>query len=306
MLKNKISIIIFSVIFSVLIWGSLTLSEQYFTYEEFNIKVINQPGGYTCSIINPTKVLVKLKGQGWQLLSLTVGNKTDYFVSADKDSGNIKLNPINEISENTWIGSRFNVVEITPKIVSFYVEKIKFKKLKVEPDTNLTFSDGYGLASKIKIYPDSIVVAGPQTILEKKSSIKTDLVSLSSLDSKMKIIADIEDIQGIQTEINKVELTFDIQRIVEKSFKDIKVEITDIPDDRDIVLIPNTIECSLRGGIKILGKINPEQIRASVKYSDIVYDTLGSIQPIVDILENTQLVFIKPSRLNYVIKKFDE
>lgn len=304
-MKNKISIIIFSVIFSILIWGSITLSEQYFSYKEFNIKVINQPTDYTCSIINPPTVSVKLKGQGWQLLSLIVGNKSDYFVSADNDSGNIKLDPFNEINENTWIGSRFNVVEITPKIVSFYVEKIKYKKLKVEPDTNLTFSDGYGLASQIKIYPDSIVVAGPHNILEKKSSIRTNLVSLSSMDTKTKIIVDIEDIQGIRTERNKIELTFDVQRIVEKSFKDIKVEITDIPDDRDIVLIPNTIECSLRGGINILGKITPEQISASVKYSDIVYDTLGSIQPKVNLLENTQLVFVKPSRLNYVIKKFE-
>ncbi len=304
-MKNKISITIFSLIFSILIWGSITLSEQYYSYKEFNIKVINQPIGYTCSIINPPNVYVKIKGQGWQILSLIVGNKSDYFVSADNDSGNIKLDPINEVNENTWIGSKFNVLEITPKIVSFYVEKMRFKKLKVEPNTDITFSDGYGLASKIKIYPDSIMIAGPQTILENKSSIKTDLVSLSSLDSKIKILADIENIQGIQTEINKVELTFDIQRIVEKSFKDIRVEITDIPDDRDIVLIPNTIECSLRGGINILGKITPKQISASVKYSDIVYDTLGNILPIVNMPENTQLIYIKPSKLSYVIKKFE-
>ena len=98
-MKNKISIIIFSLIFSILIWGSITLSEQYFSYKEFNIKVINQPAGYTCSIINPPTVSVKLKGQGWQLLSLIVGNKSDYFVSADNDSGNIKLDPFNEINE---------------------------------------------------------------------------------------------------------------------------------------------------------------------------------------------------------------
>ena len=57
-----------------------------------------------------------------------------------------------------------------------------------------------------------------------------------------------------------MELTFDVQRIVEKSFEGIKVVINDIPDDRNIVLIPNTIDCSLRGGINILGKITPDQI----------------------------------------------
>ena len=37
-MKNKISITIFSLIFSILIWGSITLSEQYYSYKEFNIK----------------------------------------------------------------------------------------------------------------------------------------------------------------------------------------------------------------------------------------------------------------------------
>ena len=77
-----------------------------------------------------------------------------------------------------------------------------------------------------------------------------------------------------------------------------------MPNDRDIVLIPNNINCSLRGGINILGKINPNEISASIDYREIVYDTLGSIQPKIVIPKNTQLIFIKPVRLNYIIKKF--
>ncbi len=97
-----------------------------------------------------------------------------------------------------------------------------------------------------------------------------------------------------------------MQRIVEKSFDNIKVEITDLPKDRNIILIPNNLECSLRGGINILGKINPNQILATVNYSDIVYDTTRKrYQPKIVIPKNTQLVFSKPVRLNYIIKKFE-
>lgn len=93
-----------------------------------------------------------------------------------------------------------------------------------------------------------------------------------------------------------------MQRIVEKSFDNIKVEITDLPKDRNIILIPNNLECSLRGGINILGKINPNQILATVNYSDIVYDTTGSVIPKIVIPENTHLVYRKPEQINYVIK----
>ncbi len=265
--------------FSILIWGSVTLSEQFFSSTNLNVKIINQPTGYVCGSINPETISVKLKAKGWQLLSMSLGSEIDFLVSADNDSGIINVDPYNEISENSWFSAGMNIVEINPRVLSFFVEKIKYKKLKVEADADITFSEGYGLASPIKIYPDSVLVAGPASILDKKTSIKSQLVNISSADSKIKIVSDIETLPGFQTLGSKVELTFDVQRIVEKSFKNIKVTIVGIPNDRDVVLIPNIIECSLRGGINILGKITPDQITTSVNYSEIVFDTLGSIQP---------------------------
>ncbi|MDP2364852.1 MAG: hypothetical protein Q8M94_13925 [Ignavibacteria bacterium] len=304
-MKNKIIIIIFSIVFSILIWGSITLSEQFFSSADLNVKVINQPTGYACGLINPETVSVKLKAKGWQLLSLTLGSKIEFSVSAGNDSGIIKVDPFNEINENSWFSSGMNLVDINPRVLSFLVEKVKYKKLKVESDADITYSEGYGLASPIKVYPDSVLVAGPASILDMKTSIKTQRFDISSADGKIIIICDLETLPGFQMLNNKVELTFDVQRIVEKTFSGIKVVINDIPYDRNIVLIPNTIECSLRGGINILGKITPDQIRASIDYSEIVYDTLNSIQPKVHIPNNTNLVYIKPEWLNYVIKKFE-
>lgn len=271
---------------------------------DFNIKVVNQPSGYTCGIINPEKISVKLKAKGWQLLTLGLGSKQEYSVSADKDSGFIKVDPFNEINENNWLISGLSISEISPREISFKVEKLKYKRLKIDAVTDISFSDGYGLGTPIKVFPDSVLVAGPSGIIEKISTIKTDLVKLSSLDNKIKIITNLEEPKGFQLEEKKAELSFDIQRIVEKTFENIKVKIVGMPSDRDIVLIPNNISCSLRGGINILGKINSNEISASIDYREIVYDTLGSIQPKIEIPENTQLIFIKPVRLNYIIKKF--
>lgn len=272
---------------------------------DFNVKVVNQPTGYTCGVISPEAISLKLKAKGWQLLSLYLGSQSDYSVSANMDSGLIKVDPINEINENTWLNAGLSITEIIPRQISFNVEKIKFKKLKLEAQTDLTFGEEYGLATPIRIYPDSILVAGPSSVLDNTSTIKTKLVTLSSLDTRLNMIADIEEPTGFKLEQNKAELTFDVQRIVEKTFENIKVNIEGLPKDRDVVLIPNTINCSLRGGINILGKINPEEISAAIDYREIVYDTLGSVQPKIVLPKNTQLVFIKPVRLNYIIKTFE-
>lgn len=303
-MKNKISIIILSILFSIIVWGSVTLSEHFFSSEQFNLKVVNQPEGYACGVIKPETISLKLKAKGWQLLSLNLAGSKEFYVSAENDSGRIMVDPLNEISENRWINAGINVLEISPRQVNFLVEKIKFKKLKIEPIADITFADGYGLATPIKIFPDSVLVSGPSSLIDKMKAIKNKSIDISSIDQKTSEIAELETPFGFKIERNQVQLTLDVQRIVEKSFDNIKVVIKNIPADKDIVLIPNVIECNIRGGINILGKINSDQIRAYIKYSDIVYDTLGSIQPDIEIPVNTNLVYIKPEHLNYIIKKF--
>ncbi len=166
-MKNKIGIIIFSVVFSILIWGSVTLSDDFFTSDNFKIKVINQPAGYACGVINPDNVSIKLKGKGWQLLSLALGVKNDFALSADSDSGLIQIDPINDVSENNWIGSGLSIIEINPRNVSLNVERIIFKKLKVTSETDLSFSDGYGLSNTYRFYPGFGTSCWTKSILDK-------------------------------------------------------------------------------------------------------------------------------------------
>lgn len=304
-MKNKIIIIIASILFSILIWGSITLSDQFFSSMDMDIKVVNQPTGYSCGFVDPETVSLKIKAKGWQLLSLRLGGENQFLISADNDSGLMSKDPFNQLNENTWISSGINIIEISPRKITYDVEKIKVKKVKIIPEVKLDFSNDYGLATPIKVFPDSVLVAGPKSIMDTLSFVMTNPLELTSLDRPTKVIAEIKEVRGFQFERKSVELNLDVQRIVEKVFTDIKVVINDIPKDRHIVLIPNTLECSLRGGISILGKINSDQITASVFYSQIVYDTTGTIMPRLIIPENTQLVFTKPARLNYIIKKFE-
>lgn len=304
-MKNKIYIIVFAILFSVVIWVSVTLSDQYFSSMTLNVKVVNLPKGYSYWDVNPEEVILILKATGWQLLNLNLNAGNDFYVSADNDSGNISVDPFNEIPENNWLGSGLAITDIYPKKISFKVEEIAFKKLKVDPLTDLSFQNGYGLAAPIHIYPDSILIAGPKTSLSRMESVKTQPVELFRLDSKVKIITDIDIPLGFEAEQKKAELTLDVQRIVERSFDNIKVSIKDIPNDRDIVLIPNVISVSIKGGVNFLGKMSPDEISATVYYRDIISDTLGSVSPIINIPKNTELLFSKPDKLKYIIKKFE-
>lgn len=301
----KINIILLAVVFSFIIWISISLSDQYLTSYNFNVKVVNFPNGYTSGNLSTQNLSVKLKAKGWQLITLNLAGELDYFISANKDSGRIVVDPFDDIMENSWIISGISVVDITPRNLEFNVERIVAKKLKVEADIDITYKGGYDLAAPIFIYPDSVVVYGPQSIINKTSYIKTKSIEIKNADQQEVLITELKNISGFKTDQQHVQLKLDIQRIVENTFDNIKVVINDIPKDRDVVLIPNNISCGLRGGINIVGKIGPGDITASLDYKDIILDTLESVLPKIIIPNHTQLVYTKPERLKYIIKKFE-
>jgi hypothetical protein len=116
----------------------------------------------------------------------------------------------------------------------------------------------------------------------------------------------LKELPGMSFDVSNVMVTLDIQKIVDKNFDNLPVAVLDIPADREVVLLPNRITVGLRGGINILGKLNEEDIRVFVYYRDVVLDTLGNVNPQVEIPQNTNLLYTSPERLRYIIKKFTE
>lgn len=303
-MKKNIPIIIVALIFSFILWGSISLSKDYFVTIDVPIKIINFPDGYTTGTQLPEKVTMKIRGNGWELIGVNLSAESQYLISAGWESGKKYVNLYNFLTDNQWLSSDMEVIDISPDTLTFFVEKITEKKVKIEPVLDLTFKPGYGLASKIEIFPESTNVLGAVSVLSNLNSIPTERAEFGDLNSRIIEILNLHEHMGMTYEINSVTATIDVQKIVDKNFDNLLVEILDIPTDRDVVLLPNRISVGIRGGIDILGKLTPDQFKAYVYYRDVVLDTLGSIKPRIIIPENTTFLYMKPERLRYIIKKF--
>ncbi|UCH64731.1 MAG: hypothetical protein JSW63_08875 [Ignavibacterium sp.] len=303
-MKKKIPIIVVAIIFSVILWGSISLSEVYYSNIEIPLKLIDFPKNYTLSSEVPKKMTIKVKGEGWKLFSLNVGQDVSYNVSVNNDSGFINVNLIDYLTDNRWVISELEVIDINPGSISFSVERRIEKKIPVVANLNLDFKAGYGLATDITLSPDSVLVNGPVSVISSLKELPTKEIILSSLDKKTVEKIEFIDLPGTNYGTDFVTITFDIQRIVDKQFDEINVEVLDVPPDRDVVLLPNKVSFGVRGGIDILGKLDKAQFEAFVFYRHVVLDTLGNVTPQVRLPENTNLLYLKPERLRYVIKKF--
>jgi hypothetical protein len=277
---------------------------MYYTNVDVKLTLYNFPQGYTTGSQLPEKIKLRVKGQGWRLVSINIGPESEFRVSVDGDSGSQNVNLSNYLESNRWLLSDVEIINIFPDSLRFFVERIISRKLPVISGLGLEFKPGYGLASGIVLNPDSVVVSGPFSVLKTMKEIRTVDKSLSLLDSRTKLEVNLPVMNGIEYNANLIEMVLDIQRIVDKQFENITVDVIDIPQRKEVVLLPNKIGFNVRGGIEILGKLQPDQFRAYVKYQSLVQDTTGSVTPILEMPKNVILQYLKPDRLRYVIRSF--
>lgn len=304
-MKKNLHIVIISLFFSFLLWGSISLSKDYYITVEFPLKVINFPDGYSSGTKLPERISAKIRGDGWKLVAVNLGAESEYIISAGNDTGRKYINLFNSLSENQWLSSDMEVLDLNPDTLSLYIEKVREKKVKIEPNFNMDFKPGYGLATELDIFPDSTIVSGPASFLKNINSIPTENIQLTELDSRVVDQVTLKAYPGMTYDANYVTINLDVQKIVDKNFDNLLVTVIDIPGDREVVLLPNRISVGVRGGINILGKLNEEEIKTYVYYRDVVLDTLGSVAPHVEIPPNISLDYTKPERLRYIIKKYN-
>jgi YbbR domain-containing protein len=303
-MKKNTFIIIVSFLFSIILWASLSLSNEYYSSINVNLKITDLPDGYTTASNLPAKVVIKMKGKGWKIAVERIGSVSDFIVSAKFDSGRIVSNLYNSLSENRWLTNEMEVININPDSISFNVEKIASKKMKILSQLDINYKSGYGLAEPVYIYPESTLVYGPWSIIKNMASVQTEAVSFKNVDSRINSKISLINRQGLSYDISSTSVYLDVQKIVEMDFNDLLVKINDIPKDRDLVILPNKMSIGVKGGIDILGKISSDQFKITVNYRNIVLDTLGSVQPDIELPKNVLLIYSKPERLRYIIKKY--
>lgn len=304
-MKINLFVVLFSIIFSVILWISISLSNDFSANLHFPIKFFNIPEGYTTSSPSAETVNIKVRGNGWNIITTLLTAQNDYNVDAGRELQKKRIIELKSFaSENTWLTSKLQILEVTPDTISFSFEKISHAKLKIVPNLQMEFKTGYGLASDLIVIPESTVVSGPSQILNEMHEVPTEVLQIKNLSEKTEKAVVLKNISGLNYEIQTATVMLNVQRIVEHNIEDIYVKVIDIPSDRDVVLLPNKITAQLRGGIEVLGKLDKEKISAVVYYRDVVLDTTGSVTPLVKVPSNTILLSAKPERLNYVIKKF--
>lgn len=127
---------------------------------------------------------------------------------------------------------------------------------------------------------------------------------MTNISDDVDVKINLEKIDHVSIAEEKVRMKFAVQKIVDKSFEDITVEIRNVPSTKELTLFPSRVSVVLRGGINILGRLTNDSIKVYIDYWNIMRNQEEEIEPVIEFPSYTTLVDVRPKKLEYVIKQY--
>ena len=202
------------------------------------------------------------------------------------------------------MASNIQIVEISPPQFEVNVVRAYVKKVKVVPRFRYSLGKDYALVSKVKIFPGEIEIKGPKKLLSKIKFVNTEQQTFEEITKSFSTKIPLEKIEFVKFNPNFVTVSFEVDKQVDKTFKGIHVETKYVPRNQSLEVIPPTIDVTLRGALKLLANYSDSNITAYVTFKQALNDTVGTIEPKVEIPPFTELLYKQPERLKYIIKKY--
>ena len=303
-MRKQIFLIIYSVVFAVFLWLSVSLNFLY----NINLKIpldVKLRDNQALADELPGEIEVVLRGRGWDLLGMWFSKDLNYLLDLSSVKRNLKLSIQTTVGEKINLPSDVSVVAAYPDTLNIDFDNISTKYARVKNIVTVNLKEGYEIVGSPKITPDSVKITGASSVLSKIKFISTEKKEFKSINSNLTVDINLSDSMSnlVKIEPRTVKIFYKIELAAEKKFEDLNVTIYNVPQNKEVLLIPPNLTLSLRGGVDLLTKISPSELKISIDFDMIEKDTLGSVTPNIEIPENLTLINFTPQKFQYIIKR---
>ncbi len=300
-----IHIILASVVFGILVWFSVVMSDQYQVSVTVPLEIDAIPEGRAIRTPVPPSLDLKLRGSGWQLASLLWASNLKLDFPAQALQGGRQSITRTDVAERVSARPGIQLVEMTPEVVNVELDRRGRKTVPVSLDCQASFKEGYGQVGPTMVTPESVTVTGAEALLRSMDAWNTDHTSFENIRSSVE-----EDIPlassltyRLSLSASRVHIRMTVEPFAEKTLSGLPVEAIAVAPSRELILIPPKIDIVVRGGIKQLANLGVGDFRVSVNYRNVLADSTGTVEAEVDSLSGVQVVSKKPEKLQYVVRK---
>ncbi len=198
------------------------------------------------------------------------------------------------------------VQRVYPDTLFFALSKLVEKKVAVEAMEDLKFKKQFRKRGLTRLIPDSIIITGPESVIDTIRKIYTFPLKLQGIDEtiaqKVKLNNPYMENQ-VQFSASEVELKIEVDQMTEA---EVEVEIVpqNVPENYEMKVFPGKTKISYLVALKDFKQVKASNFSATVLFPD----TKSEVSPVLDVQSrvvsgNVSIIRIKPETVEYIIRK---
>jgi len=281
------------------------LTSNYTKTIVFVVKPVDVPSDQVVLDQSIDSIGLELEAYGYNLAK--------YYI--DQPIIEISLNDLNKVkSKYQWtkqrnfsdLQSKFNksirLVSSSVDQIDFIIEQYESKKVPVELKLELDYKSGFDSFNEYKLSKDSIMITGPNSLIDTINMIQTHKLVLNQIDSEIDAKIRIKPPENSNITHSDTELDFQlkVEKFTEESIK-VPITIVNIDDNMKINYYPKVVSVLYRVSIREYKSVNPMDFRVECDLNTINRDNSVLISSITKKPSNVRKCRIENNQIQYVI-----
>lgn len=263
-LQTKI-IVVFLAFF---LWFFVVTEDDYTHVFDIPIRIENIKAGKIIENKYPESAKVLFWGKGKQLLGLFIENDIELIINLNNVNKHYhaKLKKENIPQHNISV-EPIKVIE--PDSIELHLVDLKKKKIPVCLAVTVHPIAGYTVVGDIVLTPDSIIIEGPESEVDKIESISTQEIEFKKIKRSFtkKIFLKPLNAEKIFLSTSRIIMAVDVQKLMEKVISRVSIQVRNVPAGMQGTAIPPNLTLTLQGGVKLLSRITAQDIVAYIDYN---------------------------------------
>jgi len=304
-IKSRGIILSFSLAFGI--WFYVSMNGNYSTFLEVPTRIITNEDQAIESNI-PNKILVEVKGRGWDLLNLKYIQKNfECRVDISKfeqTSGEIEISH-SKLLQSIIALEQTDIKNINPDYFVIKLGKVESKEVRIKPNINVITRPGFTQVGDIKLEPEIANIKGYSKTINSIESIPTEFIQLEDIFKRTTGKVNVLDTFNQRVSIKPKNLiyTIEVQQNCNLEINQLPIEIQGGQLEIYNKISPQTINIVLEGGVDEIAKINQGDIKVVLDYKDIINDSTGILIPKIILPSNVKLISTQPKFIYHYVYK---
>ncbi len=304
-MEKKTHAIIASVILSILVWLSVSMNNQYSVTVRVPFRVSGLSPGLSLASPVPSYILVRIRGTGWQVASSYVSTTASINFDASTLTRRHTVLTSRDLGYSLDVGSSAQVLGLEPDTVIVNIDSTISKSVPVQPMINVNPREGFMIVGSPEVTPDTVTITGARSLLRNIREWETRPRQFEKVINSISTTIPLSDTLAriVKVSAREAKVSVDVEQVADNTYRNIPIRIEDNRDSANILLLPPTVNVTVRGGINDMASVTPDSFVVSVSMKRLIRSGSIFFHPTVKAPRQLQVISVQPDSIEFIIRK---